>query len=202
MLTFIGGADLYGAVFAIFLAITLAQQGRAGCAGRFGVIIITRMPSHWLIKSEPYKYPYSQLKIDGVAVWDGVRNFEARNNLRAMKKGDLVLYYHSNEGKEIVGVARVKREAYQDPTTKEDWSAVDFEPVAPLGRPVGLAAIKAEPALAEMQLLRRGRLSVVPVTAGEFRKILTMGKTKLPSAQRSVVAKRPGSSASGAGQPG
>jgi len=136
---------------------------------------------HWLVKSEPSAYSYDQLVADGRTVWNGVRNFEARNNLRAMKAGDLLLYYHSNEGKEIVGVARVARTAYPDPTSDEDWSVVGVEPVVPLARPVGLAAIKAEPRLQEMALLRRSRLSVVPVTAAEFRLILQIGKTRLPA---------------------
>ena len=137
----------------------------------------------WLIKSEPYKYPFSQLLVDGVTRWDGVRNYEARNNLRAMKKGELALYYHSNEGKEVVGVARVKRTAYPDPTAPkgEDWAAVDFEPAFPLKEPVSLAAIKKNAKLADMALLRRSRISVVPVTAAEFREILAMGKTKPPT---------------------
>ncbi len=136
-------------------------------------------PAYWLVKSEPYKYPFAQLVKDKKTTWDGVRNFEARNNLRAMKKGDLALFYHSNEGKEIVGVARVQREAYADPTTEEDWSVVDFEPHAPLAAPVTLGAIRKNPKLAEMQLLRKSRLSVVPVTAAEFKEILAAGKTKL-----------------------
>ncbi len=136
--------------------------------------------SYWLIKSEPYKYAFSQLQKDKVTTWDGVRNFEARNNLRAMKKGDLALYYHSNEGKEVVGVARVRREAYQDPSTDEDWSAVDFEPVLAMKESVGLDAIRKNGRLREMQLLKRSRLSVVPVTAAEFKEVLAAGKTKLP----------------------
>jgi predicted RNA-binding protein with PUA-like domain len=135
---------------------------------------------HWLVKSEPYKYAFSQLEADGKTFWDGVRNFEARNNLRAMKKGDLLLFYHSNEGKEVVGIARVAREAYQDPTTDEDWSVVDVEPLVAMKQPVTLADIKAEPRLESMQLLKRSRLSVVPVTADEFKLVLAMGKTKLP----------------------
>ncbi len=136
----------------------------------------------WLIKSEPYKYSFSQLLVDGATRWDGVRNYEARNNLRAMKEGELALYYHSNEGKEVVGVARVKRTAYPDPTAPkdEDWAAVDFEPAFPLKEPVTLAAIKKNAKLADMALLRRPRISVVPVTAPEFREVLAMGKTKLP----------------------
>jgi predicted RNA-binding protein with PUA-like domain len=136
-------------------------------------------PAYWLIKSEPYKYPFAQLVKDKTASWDGVRSFEARNNLRAMKKGDLALFYHSNEGKEVVGVARVKREAYQDPTTDEDWSAVDFEPVQPLKEAVTLAAIKAHAKLSTMQLVKKSRLSVVPVTPAEFQMVLSAGKTKL-----------------------
>jgi len=136
--------------------------------------------SYWLIKSEPYKYPFSQLQKDKVTTWDGVRSFEARNNLRGMKKGDLVLFYHSNEGKDVVGIARVKNEAYPDPTSDEDWSVVDFEPVAPLAAPVALGDIKKNPKLADMQLVRKSRLSVVPVTAAEFKEILAKGKTKHP----------------------
>ena len=138
--------------------------------------------AHWLIKSEPYKYPYSKLVSDGVAVWDGIRSFEARNNLRAMKVGDLALFYHSNEGKEIVGVARVKREAYADPTAEkgEDWSVVDFEPVTALKQAVTLAAAKANPKLAAMALVKKSRLSVSPVTAAEFKEVLAQGKTKAP----------------------
>jgi predicted RNA-binding protein with PUA-like domain len=136
---------------------------------------------YWLLKSEPFKYSFSQLLRDGKTAWDGVRNFEARNHLRAMSVGDLALFYHSNEGKEVVGVMRVARTAYQDPTTDEDWSVVEVEPVAPLVAPVTLAAIKGDPALAEMQLLRRNRLSVTPVEATEWRRILVLGKTKLPA---------------------
>jgi len=136
--------------------------------------------AHWLIKSEPYKYPFAQLVKDKSTTWDGIRSFEARNNLRAMKKGDLALFYHSNEGKEIVGVARVKREAFPDPTAAgEDWSAVDFEAVAPFKQPVTLAAIKADAKLKTMALVKKSRLSVVPVTDVEFKLVLAAGKTKL-----------------------
>jgi predicted RNA-binding protein with PUA-like domain len=137
-------------------------------------------PAYWLIKSEPYKYPFAQLVKDKSTAWDGVRSFEARNNLRAMKKGDLALFYHSNEGKEVVGIARVKREAYPDPSAEgEDWSAVDFEPVLPLKEPVTLAAIKAHAKLSTMALVKKSRLSVVPVTDAEFKLVLAAGKTKL-----------------------
>jgi predicted RNA-binding protein with PUA-like domain len=133
----------------------------------------------WLVKSEPYKYPYEALEKDKKTAWDGVRNHEARNNLRAMKKGELLFFYHSNEGKLIAGVAKVLREAYQDPTTDEDWSVVDVGPVAALKLPVTLATIKADPTLAKMEMLRRSRLSVVPVTDAEFKHILSLAKTKL-----------------------
>jgi predicted RNA-binding protein with PUA-like domain len=132
---------------------------------------------HWLIKSEPYKYSFDQLVSDGRATWDGVRNFEARNNLRAMKAGDLCLYYHSSEGKAIVGVARVVREAFPDPTAKGgDFSAVEIEPVRPLARPVALDELRASSVLAKMTMLRRPRLSVVPVTDKEFAAVLELAK--------------------------
>lgn len=134
---------------------------------------------HWLVKSEPSVYGWSNLVKDRVTGWEGVRNFEARNNLRAMAKGDLVLFYHSNEGKEMVGVARVKKTAFQDPTTDEDWSSVELEPVAPLEVPVTLAAAKAHPTLSAMALVKKSRISVVPVTPAEFREVLKLAKTKL-----------------------
>ena len=132
------------------------------------------------MKSEPSKYPYAQLVRDGQTTWDGVRNFEARNSLRSMKVGDLALFYHSNDGKAVVGVVRVKREAYPDPTAPgEDWSVVDIEPVAPLKLPVSLDDIRGEPDFAEIALLKRSRLSVVPVSKEHFDRILKMGKTKV-----------------------
>ena len=146
--------------------------------------------AYWLIKSEPFKYPWSKLSSDGRTAWDGVRNFEARNHLRAMRVGDLALFYHSTEGKEVVGVARVIAPAYPDPTVEEgdeageDWSAVDFEPAFPLARPVPLALVKSTPALAGMGLIRRSRLSVTPVTPAEFKAILALGKTRLPTRKR------------------
>ncbi len=127
---------------------------------------------HWLIKSEPDKYPFATLVRDGKTRWDGVRNFAARNNLRAMTAGDLCLYYHSNEGKAVVGVARVAREAYQDPTTEADFSAVDVEAVRALARPVTLEEIKKHRALQNMVMLRLPRLSVAPVSKEEFDLIL------------------------------
>jgi predicted RNA-binding protein with PUA-like domain len=137
--------------------------------------------AHFLIKSEPDKYSFDQLVADGRAVWDGIRSFEARNNLRAMKKGDLLLYYHSNEGKAVVGIARVSREAYPDPTAEgEDWSVVEIEPVRPLARPVALDELRAHLVLAKMMMLRRPRLSVVPVTGEEFDAVLDLAKKKGP----------------------
>ncbi len=138
----------------------------------------------WLVKSEPYKYGYADLVRDGLTAWDGVRNYEARNNLRAMKKGDLLLFYHSNEGKAVVGFATVAREAYPDPTSDEDWSVVDVAPLAPLVRPVTLATIKATPALAGMSMLRRSRLSVVDVAWPEVEVIARLSGTRLPGARR------------------
>jgi predicted RNA-binding protein with PUA-like domain len=131
---------------------------------------------HFLIKSEPDKYSFANLVRDGKTRWDGVRNFEARNNLRSMKKGDLCLFYHSNEGKAVVGIARVTRAAYADPTTEDDWSAVDIEPVRSLSRPVALSDMRARPELGQMMIFRRQRLSVVPVTKDEFELVVEMGK--------------------------
>jgi predicted RNA-binding protein with PUA-like domain len=132
----------------------------------------------FLIKSEPSVYSFEQLVADGSTVWDGVRNYEARNHLRTMNKGDLCLFYHSNEGKEIVGIARVRTPAYQDPKTDEDWSAVDVEPVKALVKPVTLAQIKEHEVLVNMALVKRSRISVVPVTKEEFALVLGLAKTK------------------------
>jgi predicted RNA-binding protein with PUA-like domain len=139
-------------------------------------------PARFLVKSEPSVYSFDRFEEEGGVVWDGVRNYEARNNLRAMKKGDLVLWYHSNEGKEIVGVARVAREAYPDPTSDEDWSAVDLEPVARLARPIGLAEVKAHRLLSKMWLVTRSRISVTPVTAAEYEAVIKLSKGKPPKA--------------------
>lgn len=125
--------------------------------------------AYWLIKSEPFKYSWEQFENDGSTFWDGVRNYAARNNLRAMKRGDHAFFYHSNEGLEIVGIAEVVKEAYQDPTSSEaTWSAVDLRPLRRLQNPVSLKAIKADPRLEKMALLRLGRLSVQPVTPEEW----------------------------------
>jgi predicted RNA-binding protein with PUA-like domain len=135
--------------------------------------------AYWLIKSEPEVYPFTQLVKDKKTAWEGVRNYAARLHLRAMKKGDLAFFYHSNTDKAVVGVAKVVGEAYQDPTTKDDWSVVDFAPVKALSVPVTLDAIRVHPKLKDMVLLKQGRLSVSPVTKPEFDAILTAGKTKL-----------------------
>jgi predicted RNA-binding protein with PUA-like domain len=131
--------------------------------------------AYWLIKSEPSKYSWEQFHKDKTATWDGVRNYAARNNLQAMKKGDLVLYYHSNEGVEIVGIAKVSKESYQDPTTDNPaWVVVDFKPHKKLKNPVPLASIKADQRLANMDLVRLGRLSVQKVTDEEWDIIMQM----------------------------
>lgn len=138
-------------------------------------------PQRWLVKSEPSVYAFDALVRDKKTRWDGVRNFEARNNLRAMKEGDLLLYYHSNEGKAVVGIAKVVREAYADPSAPpdEDWSVVDVAPVKPFALPVTLETIKKTPKLKKLGLVTRPRLSVMKVTEGEFDALLALGKTTL-----------------------
>lgn len=132
--------------------------------------------NYWLVKSEPFKYSWDQFVKDGKTFWDGVRNYAARNNLRNMQKGDQVFFYHSNEGLAIVGIAEVVKTAYQDPTTEDpNWVVVDFKPVKPMPKPVTLEAIKAEPSLADMDLVRLSRLSVGTVKPAEYKKILKMG---------------------------
>lgn len=136
--------------------------------------------NYWLVKSEPGEYSYQQLEKDGRTMWDGVRNYAARNNLRLMKKGDLVLFYHSVNGKEVVGICKVDKEHYPDPTaTKGDWSVVDIVPVKPLKKPVSLKQIKAEPSLQNIGLVRIGRLSVMPLEKEEFMTILELGDTEI-----------------------
>ncbi|MFN4892618.1 MAG: EVE domain-containing protein [Bacteroidota bacterium] len=131
--------------------------------------------AYWLMKSEPFKYSWDQLIADKKTFWDGVRNYGARNNLRAMKKGDQAFFYHSNEGVEIVGIMEIVREAYQDPTSDDpNWVSVDVKPVKKLKKPVSLASIKAEKKLANMALVRLGRLSVQAVTADEWEMVLKM----------------------------
>ena len=128
---------------------------------------------YWLVKQEPDAYAWDALVTDGSTAWTGVRNFQARNNLRAMKAGDAVLYYHSNIGKEVVGVAKVAREAYPDPTAEDgDWSCVDLAPAKRLKQPVTLEQLKADPDTKEMPLIKQSRLSVMPITPAEYERIL------------------------------
>jgi len=135
--------------------------------------------AYWLVKSEPFKYSWEQFEKDKHTFWDGVRNYAARNFLRDMKKGDKVLFYHSNEGLEIVGIAKVVKENYQDPTTDETaWVAVDLQPYKKLKHPVSLAAIKKEKRLANMALVKLSRLSVSPVTDNEWKVIMEMAGEK------------------------
>jgi predicted RNA-binding protein with PUA-like domain len=130
---------------------------------------------YWLVKSEPSAYSWDQLQKDKQTVWSGVRNYAARIHLRAMKKGDEVFFYHSNEGTEIVGIAKVSKEAYQDPTTDDDaWVAVDLKPIRRLMNRVSLSQIKADKRLADMALVRLGRLSVQPVTEKEWATVLAL----------------------------
>jgi predicted RNA-binding protein with PUA-like domain len=131
---------------------------------------------YWLVKSEPDAFSWDQQVANGVEPWTGVRNHTAKNNLRDMKVGDLAFFYHSNVGKEIVGVVRVVREAYPDPTTKTGkWVSVDMQAVGPMPQPVTLAAIKADPAFADFALVRQSRLSVVPVSDADWALICRMG---------------------------
>ncbi len=134
---------------------------------------------HWLVKSEPFKYSWDQFVKDKKAVWDGVRNYAARNNMRAMKKGDLVLFYHSNEGLDIVGIAKVVKEAYQDPTTDDTaWSVVEIAPFKKLKRSVTLAEIKADKKLEGIELVRLSRLSVAVIKPNEFDRIMELSESK------------------------
>jgi len=133
----------------------------------------------WLVKSEPESYSWTQFVEDGKTAWTGVRNFAARNNLRAMKKGDAVFFYHSVSEKQVVGLARVAKEFYPDATADEgDWSCVDLIPAKPLAKPVTLAQIKADKLLREMRLVRQSRLSVSPVTREQFEQLLKLAGTK------------------------
>lgn len=133
----------------------------------------------WLVKQEPEAYSWSSFVKDGRAAWTGVRSFEARNNLRAMKQGDPVLFYHSVTEKQVVGLARVEREAYADPTADEgDWSCVDLVPIKPLKKPVSLQDVKADKLLASMPLVKQSRLSVTPLTPEQFARLLALAETK------------------------
>jgi predicted RNA-binding protein with PUA-like domain len=135
--------------------------------------------AYWLVKSEPTKYSWEQFEKDKQTFWDGVRNYAARNHLKSMKKGDQVLFYHSNEGLEIVGIAKVAREAYQDPTTDDEaWVVVDLKPFKRLKKHVSLEQIKADKRLSDMALVRLGRLSVQPVTENEWNIVMEMAGMK------------------------
>ena len=132
--------------------------------------------NYWLVKSEPFKYSWTKFKEDKRTFWDGVRNYQARNNLKGMKEGDLVLFYHSNEGMCVVGIAKVVREFYQDPTTDDtNWVVVDLAPVETLKNAVTLSQIKGDEYLKDISLVRQGRLSVMPLKAAEFDRILELG---------------------------
>jgi predicted RNA-binding protein with PUA-like domain len=136
---------------------------------------------HWLVKQEPEDYSWAAFVKDGHTAWTGVRNFQARNSLRAMKKADWVLYYHSGTDKQVVGLARVAREAYPDPTASEgDWSCVDLVPVKALKQPVGLETIKSDTKFKDLLLLRQTRLSVVPLAKAHFARLLELGETSAP----------------------
>ncbi|MGI9553493.1 MAG: EVE domain-containing protein [Thermodesulfobacteriota bacterium] len=132
---------------------------------------------YWLVKSEPFKYSWQDLLKDRWTYWDGVRNYQARNNLKEMKTGDMVLYYHSNEGMEVVGIAEIIKEFYQDPTTDDDrWVVVDIKPVEALKNPVSLKTIKENKKLKDIALVRQGRLSVIPLKKAEYDTIIKLGK--------------------------
>ena len=136
--------------------------------------------SYWLVKSEPFKYSWDQFVIDKKTFWDGVRNYGARNNLRSMEIGDEVLYYHSNEGVEIVGIAKVVKESYQDPTTEETaWLVVDLKPVKKLKNPVSLEMVKKDLRLSNMDLVRLGRLSVQSVRPDEWDVVMELAGEKM-----------------------
>lgn len=134
--------------------------------------------NYWLVKSEPAAYSWATFVKDGKAAWTGVRNFQARNNLRAMRKGDLVAFYHSVTEKQVVGLAKVDKEAYPDATAKEgDWSCVDLVPAKPLKQPVTLDAVKADTLLSEMPLVKQSRLSVTPLSEKQFERLLSLAAT-------------------------
>jgi len=136
--------------------------------------------NYWLVKSEPAAYAWAQFVKDGQAAWTGVRNFQARNNLRAMKKGDLVCFYHSVTDKQVVGVAKVQREFYPDATATEgDWSCVDLVPVKPMAKPVTLDAIKTDRILGAMPLIKQSRLSVTPLNPAQFARLLQLAETMI-----------------------
>ena len=137
------------------------------------------MPAYWLVKSEPDAFSWDQQVANGVEPWTGVRNHMAKNNLKAMRKGDLAFFYHSNVGKEIVGVVKVAREAYPDPSAESgDWVCVDMKAVGPVPKPVTLVEIKADPELSDLALVRQSRLSVMPISEAHWKKLCKMGGWK------------------------
>jgi predicted RNA-binding protein with PUA-like domain len=159
----------WGKRFEVELAIPLSTFTFHGHTGR--------TMNHWMVKQEPTAYSWEDFEKDGCTAWTGVRNFQARNNLRAMRVGDPVLYYYSVVGKEVVGIAKVARAAYPDPTAREgDWSCVDLVPEKRFQRAVPLADIKASAKLKEIALLRQSRLSVMPLTKAEYAELLRLGK--------------------------
>lgn len=134
---------------------------------------------YFLVKSEPFKYPWSQFEQDKSTFWDGVRNYQARNTLMSMKKGDMVLFYHSNEGLEIVGIAKVIKEHYQDPTTEDErWCVVDLKVHKKLKKPVSLSTIKQDPILQFMPLVKQSRLSVMQITEDQFHRVMDLSETE------------------------
>ncbi len=136
--------------------------------------------NYWLVKQEPEAYSWSDFVKDGRTAWTGVRNFQARNNLRAMTVGDLVFFYHSVSEKQVVGLARVQKEAYRDTSADEgDWSCVDLVPVTPLKSPVALEQIKSDKILKDIPLVRQSRLSVTPLTKAQFDRLLKLADTKI-----------------------
>ena len=136
--------------------------------------------NYWVVKQEPESYSWTKFVEEGGTAWTGIRNFQARKNLRSMKVGDLVFYYHTGDAKEVVGLARVTKEAYPDPTADEgEWSAVDLAPVKGLKRPVSLASIKADSVLKDVPLARHSRLSVLPLSALEFKRVLKLADTEV-----------------------
>lgn len=153
----------------------LVESRSSGLSSTSTETIFYMSKNYWLVKQEPESYSWATFVNDGKTEWTGVRNYQARNNLRAMKKGDPVFYYHSGDEKQIVGLARVEKEAYADPTAKEgDWSAVDLTAVKALAKPVNLATIKADKALKDMLLVRNSRLSVSPVTEAQYHRLMAL----------------------------
>lgn len=142
---------------------------------------MSKLAQFWMVKQEPTAYAWSALVADGRTAWTGVRNFQARLNLRAMRKGDRVFYYHSVEGKEVVGIAKVVAEAYRDPTATEgEWDCVDIAPIKALKRPVTLQEMKSNAKLRELKLIRQSRLSVLPLTPAEYEEILALSAAPAP----------------------